>query len=295
MRVPGSSANLGPAYDAMGMALGLYDEVEVEVVTSGPSVEVEVEGFGAQTLPRDESHLVVQALRAALDRVGAQQPSLRLRCVNGIPHGRGVGSSAAAAVTGVLAARVLLAEQEALDDQLALELATAMEGHPDNASASLLGGVTLGWMDDGVPQAIRVDPSPQLDIVLAIPDTKLATVKARRMIPTQLPHADATFNVGRAALLVEAISRRPDLLLPATADRMHQNYRAEAMPATAQLIADLRAAGLAATVSGAGPCVLVQDGEPGLLTRVQTAAGNRDGWRFLAPGICRDGGVTTVL
>lgn len=295
MRVPGSSANLGPAYDAMGMALGLYDEVEVEVVTSGPSVEIEVEGFGAQTLPRDESHLVVQALRAALDRVGAQQPSLRLRCVNGIPHGRGVGSSAAAAVTGVLAARVLLAEQEALDDQLALELATAMEGHPDNASASLLGGVTLGWMDDGVPQAIRVDPSPQLDIVLAIPDTKLATVKARRMIPTQLPHADATFNVGRAALLVEAISRRPDLLLPATADRMHQNYRAEAMPATAQLIADLRAAGLAATVSGAGPCVLVQDGEPGLLTRVQTAAGNRDGWRFLAPGICRDGGVTTVL
>ena len=295
MKVPGSSANLGPAYDAMGLALGVYDEVEVEVVAGGPTVTLDVEGVGAAALPRDETHLVVRALRAALDRVGAEQPSLRLRCRNGVPHGRGLGSSAAAAVTGVLAARVLLADAAALDDQVALEVATALEGHPDNASASLLGGVTLGWMDDGTPHAIRVEPAQALDVVVAVPDTTLATVKARRMIPTEIPHEDATFNVGRAALLVEAVSRRPDLLLPATADRMHQNYRAEAMPDSARLIADLRAAGLAATVSGAGPSVLVQGSGAGLLARVEDAAGGRPGWTFLAPGIDRDGGVTTVL
>lgn len=295
VRVPGSSANLGPAYDVMGLALGVHDEAEVEVVGSGPTVTVQVDGYGADNLPRDESHLVVRALRAALDRVGAGQPSLRLHCRNGVPHGRGIGSSAAAAVTGVLAARSLLADAEALDDQLALELATALEGHPDNASASLFGGITLGWMDDGVPQAIRVEPHADLDVVVAVPAGTLPTIRARRMIPAEIPHVDATFNVGRAALLVEAVSRRPELLLPATADRMHQNYRAEAMPGTAQLVAQLRAQGLAATVSGAGPSVLVQGPGPELSQRVRTVCADRPGWTFLSPGIDRVGGLVTVL
>lgn len=295
VKVPGSSANLGPAYDAMGLALGVHDEAWIEVVRSGPTVTLDVEGYGAAHLPRDESHLVVRALRAALDRIGSEQPSLRLHCRNGVPHGRGIGSSAAAAVTGVLAARVLLADAAALDDQVALEVATALEGHPDNASASLLGGITLGWMDDGVPQAIRVEPHEGLDVVVAIPDTTLPTVRARRMIPTEIPHEDATFNVGRAALLVEAVSRRPGLLLAATADRMHQDYRAAAMPDTAGLIAELRAAGIAATVSGAGPSVLVQGPGHGLLAGVQAVGGGRPGWTFLTPGIDRDGGVITVL
>lgn len=295
VKVPGSSANLGPAYDAMGLALGVHDEVRVEIAGSGPTVTLDVEGYGATTLPRDESHLVVRALRAALDRIGSEQPSLRLHCRNGVPHGRGIGSSAAAAVAGVLAARVLLADAAALDDQVALEIATALEGHPDNASASLLGGITLGWMDEGVPQAIRVEPHEDLDVVVAIPDTTLPTVRARRMIPTEIPHEDAIFNVGRAALLVEAVSRRLGLLLPATADRMHQNYRAEAMPDTAGLIADLRAAGIAATVSGAGPSVLVQGPAAGLSAAVQAVSAGRPGWTLLTPGIDRDGGVVTVL
>jgi homoserine kinase len=292
--VPATSANLGPGFDALGLALELRDEVRVQLAADGePAVTVEVVGEGAATLPRDASHLVVRAALAAFEDVGVAAPRLRLHCTNRIPHGRGLGSSAAAVVAGVLAARALAG---AVDDEgraAALAVSTAIEGHPDNAAAALLGGLTIAWDDDG-PRAVRVDPSPRLRATVLVPDVELATTTARGLLPATVPHADAAHAAGRSALLVEALTRRPDLLLPATEDRLHQAQRAPAMPATADLVARLRAGGLAAVVSGAGPSVLVlsdgadSDGHAG----IEGLLGSElSGWRVL-PLRLADGGAT---
>lgn len=288
VRVPGSSANLGPGYDSVGLALGFHDEVEL-TATSSDGVEVSVEGEGAGRVGTGEDHLVVRAVRATLDRVGATQAGLVLRCRNGVPHGRGIGSSAAAVVAGVVAVRGLLEQPELLDDVTALEVASDLEGHPDNASASLLGAMTVGWSGPGGARAVRVEPHPDLVAVVAVPGGELSTARARAMLPGLVPHADAAFTAGRAALLVEAVTRRPELLLAATQERLHQAYRAPAMPATATLVEQLRSAGLAAVVSGAGPSVLVLGSSDDVERRVRAAADAT--WRVLVPGIDGDGAV----
>lgn len=253
--VPATSANLGPGFDALGLALSLRDEVRVRLEpASAPEVTVHVEGEGAGSVPRDASHRVVRALHATYDRLGIPRPHLTMSCTNRIPHGRGLGSSAAAAVAGVLAARAL--SGAALDTEVALALATGLEGHPDNAAACLLGGLTIAWTDRSGTHAVRMETAPGVRAVVFVPSTELSTDTARGLLPATVPHADAAHAAGRAALLVEALTRRPDLLLPATEDRLHQGYRAPAMPATAGLVDALRAAGVAAVVSGAGPSVL---------------------------------------
>jgi len=263
VRVPATSANLGPGFDALGLALARYDVLEVRALASD-EVVVDVEGEGAGEVPGDASHLVVQALRTALEVAGAPQTGLRLSCVNRIPHGRGLGSSAAAVVAGIVAARALVADPSVLDDDVALGLATALEGHPDNAAPALLGGATVAWRDGSAgasaqrdARAVRLDVHPDLRATVLVPSARLATSRARGVLPERVPHADAAFNVGRAALLVEALTRRPDLLLAATEDRLHQAYRADVMPSSFELVRALRSEGLAATVSGAGPTVLV--------------------------------------
>jgi homoserine kinase len=293
--VPATSANLGPGFDSLGLALGLTDEVHVTV--TGDEVRVEMQGEGADELPTGEDHLVVRALRAALDEAGCEQPAgLLLRCHNRLPHGRGLGSSASAAVAGVLAARGLLRTEDtvdhvgALDDVTALRVATSLEGHPDNAAAALLGGLTIAWTDEGGAVAVRVNPHPELAPVVLVPDYRLATSKARAALPGTVPHRDAAFNAARSALLVEALSRRPDLLVPATEDRLHQQQRGPAMPQTLALVEELRSHGLAAVVSGAGPSVLV-------LTTAALVGGAAEtarrcapaGWQVLCPGIARRG------
>ncbi len=289
--VPGSSANLGPGYDCIGLALAVHDVVLVRA-RAEPGAEVHVEGQGAGQIASGEPNLVVRSVRAALARVGAPQPGLVVRSRNGVPHGRGVGSSAAAVVAGVVAARGLLERPGLLDDVTALEVATDLEGHPDNAAASLLGGITVGWTGSGGARAVRVEPHPDLACVVAVPDAELSTARARAMLPATVPHADAAFTAGRAALLVEALSRRPDLLLPATEDRLHQAYRAPAMPDAATATGLLRSQGLAAVVSGAGPSLLVLGTvADGLAARV---AGLLPGWQVLDPGIDRDGAVLVV-
>jgi homoserine kinase len=282
VRVPASSANLGPGYDAVGLALGIVDEVEVTATEPGSGVSVEVEGEGAGTVPDDEEHLVVRSLRAALARAGVRrQPGLRLRCRNAVPHGRGLGSSATAVVSGVVAARAVLADPDDLSEADVVDLASAIEGHPDNAAACLLGGMTLGWSQDGAWRAVRLEPHADVLATVCIPDAELATARARAMLPDKVSHSDAAFTAGRAALLVEAVTRSPDLLMPATADRLHQDHREPAMPPTLALVRRLREAGLAAVVSGAGPSVLV------LTTRDREAdvAPVAAGWRVVQPGI----------
>jgi homoserine kinase len=261
VRTPSSSANLGPGYDTLGLGLGLYDDVTAEVV-GDEGLTVTVEGVGAEDVPRDESHLVVRSLRAVFDTLGLDQPGLRVHCVNRIPHARGLGSSSAAIVGGITAARALLTApgtvaplgEARFDDAAALRLATRLEGHPDNVAAALLGGLTIAWMDEGEARAIRLDVETQ--VVAFVPQEGVSTEVARGLIPAHVPHADAARNAGRAALLVAALDGRPELLFDATEDRLHQAYRAPAMPDSYALVEALRGDGVPAIVSGAGPTVL---------------------------------------
>lgn len=255
VRVPATSANLGPGYDSMGMALAMYDQIDARAV-AGPT-RVTVKGQGEGQLPEGEEHLVVQALRVALEAVGAPQVGVHLNCVNTIPHGRGLGSSASAIVAGMLLARSFLAEPEVLDDQRILQLATQMEGHPDNVAPTIFGGATISWMADGTACATRIPVANGLVTTAFVPGFRLATSKARKMLPAKVPHADAAFQAGRAALLVAALADRPELLCAATEDRLHQDYREPAMPASVGLVRWLRDEGYPAVVSGAGPTVLV--------------------------------------
>ncbi|WP_371676652.1 homoserine kinase [Streptomyces sp. NBC_01276] len=255
VRVPASSANLGPGFDALGLALGLYDDVVVRVADSG--LNIDIAGEGADTLPRDESHLLVRSMRTAFDLLGGQPRGLEVVCANRIPHGRGLGSSSAAICAGIVAARAVTIGGEArLDDAALLELATEIEGHPDNVAACLLGGFTLAWMDGGGAKAIRMDPAGSIVPVVFVPSKPVLTETARGLLPRTVPHVDAAVNAGRAGLLVEAMTRRPEFLLPATEDRLHQDYRSPAMPESVALVGRLRADGIPAVISGAGPTVL---------------------------------------
>jgi homoserine kinase len=258
--VPGSTGNVGPGYDSLGLALGHYDDLAVTV--TGGGLEFELHGEGSASVPRSAEHLVVRAMRAAFRAAGVEElPGLRLEATNRIPHGRGMGSSASAVVAGVLAANALLPAGRALDDRRLLQVAAAMEGHPDNVAPSLYGGLVISWTDaDGyrsAPVTVHEDVVP----VVAIPDFEVPTRLARSLLPATVPHHDAAVNAGRTALLVEALTRRPELLLPATEDRLHQPYRASAMPPSARLMAELRERGLPAMISGAGPTVLVLAGD----------------------------------
>ncbi len=260
VRAPATSANLGPGFDSVGLALARYDQVRARVGPAG--LQVRVSGAGAGELATDERHLVVRAMRAAFDALGGQPPGLELDCVNQIPHGRGLGSSAAAIVSGIELARGLVVDgRSRLGDADALVLATGIEGHPDNVAACLLGGLSIAWLADGRARAVQAATPEQLAAggscpVLFVPAEQSRTEVARAALPEQVPHADAAFNAGRAALLVPALTGRPELLLPATEDRLHQGYRAAAMPASAGLVAALRARGIAAAISGAGSAVL---------------------------------------
>jgi homoserine kinase len=291
VRVPATSANLGPAFDSAGLALALYDDVVVRVADAG--LAVDVAGEGADTLPRDKRHLVVKALRAAFDVLGGQPRGLEVVCANRIPQARGLGSSSAAIVAAVVAARSLvLGGEDVLDDDASLRLATQLEGHPDNVAACLRGGLTFAWTSaDGV-QVRRFDVHPSVSPVAFVPTTKASTKKVRGMLPETVPHADAAANSARAALLALALTRDPSLLLDATEDRLHQSYRAPAMPRSASLVEGLRRSGVPAVVSGAGPTVLAL-ASPGTVEAV-TAKVPR-GWEALPLAVDAAGAAQVPL
>jgi homoserine kinase len=292
VRVPATSANLGPGFDALGLALSLYDDVVVRV-TDEPGLTVDVAGMGAATVARNARNLVVRAMRAAFDRIGGKPRGLEVVCANRIPHGRGLGSSAAAIVAGIEAARgLVVGAAERFDDDAALALATELEGHPDNVAACLRGGLSLSWQGPAGPRAISLDVDDALAPVAFVPGSSSSTKATRKLLPEHVPHDDATAQAARSALLVEALRRRPDLLLQATEDRLHQPYRAEAMPRTAALLDELRAAGVAAVVSGAGPTVLA------LTTAAERAdvlRFERRGWSALPLDVDREGAVLLPL
>lgn len=272
VRVPATSANLGPGFDAFGLALTLYDELTV--TPGGSGVTVEVVGPGEGEVALDESHLVVRAIRAGLESLGAGVPGFTLRCENRIPHGRGLGSSSAAIVGGLAAAYGLTGTP--LDRDQVVSLAHQLEGHPDNVAASALGGFTIAWTEGETGRAVRLDPVEGLSAVAYVPQTRVLTKAARGLLPDVVPHGDAAANAGKAALLVAALTNRPDLLMTATEDRLHQEYREPAMPESLALVQKLRGSGLPAVISGAGPTVLVLGGPGG--TSAASAPEPPDGW-----------------
>ncbi|MEU7531609.1 homoserine kinase [Saccharothrix sp. NPDC042600] len=256
--VPASTANLGSGFDALGMALGLHDEVEFEVVPAG--LAVEVTGEGAGSVPGDESHLVVRAFRAACSLRSVNVPGLVLRCRNAIPHARGLGSSSAAVVAGIAAGYALAGHEL---DTTALQLAAEFEGHADNAAAAMFGGVAVAWTQGDRFRAVRLEAHPALRPVVLVPAVESSTKTTRGLLPATVPHADAAFAAGRSALAVHALTADPSLLLDALDDRLHEPYREPAWPATFALVRALREAGVPAAVSGAGPTVLAlpEDGK----------------------------------
>jgi homoserine kinase len=248
--VPASSANLGPGFDAFGLALGLRDELRAEEIATG--LEIIVAGQGADEVPRDASHVVVQAMEAAFAHLGERPTGLRLSCTNVIPHARGLGSSSAAIVAGLALAGELVGTP--LDKDVMFALAARIEGHPDNVAAAVHGGFTIAWNEPSGPQVVRLDAD--VPVTVFVPPVQVSTNSARRLLPARVPHADAAFNAGRAALVVAALQGRPELLWAATEDALHQGYRAEAMPISYEFVQELRATGIPAVISGAGPTVL---------------------------------------
>jgi homoserine kinase len=347
VRVPATSANLGPGFDAFGLALAMYDQVEARV--TGGGLAVTVRGEGEETATAGERHLVVRAMRAAFGAMGGQPDGIALRCTNVIPHGRGLGSSAAAVVAGILAARALVADgADRLPGAGVLRLAVDLEGHPDNVAACLAGGLTVAWRpqmagagaagagaagagmagngaagatgagaglvpgadvvpanggqaDDGPAggepaggpvHLLRLDVLGAVTAVACVAPIAMATHEARLALPASVPHADAAANAARSALLLAALTSDPAVLFDATEDYLHQRYRSAAMPQTADLLARLRRAGVAAVVSGSGPSILalgLAGEQPGLAVVDSIARETGIAWRVTPLKVDRQG------
>ena len=299
VRVPASSANLGPGFDSVGCALGVWDSCRA-TVTEERGLVVTVEGEGADAVPLDATHLVNRAMQVAWAELGVEAPAgLRLECRNEVPHGRGMGSSATAIVTGIVGARALHDVSRGLDAEdvdlaFANSLASRLEGHPDNASASVHGGVTLSWSDDeqASTTTVHLPVHPGIEPVVFVPGAQLSTARARSVLPLQVRLADAAANSARAALLAHALTTAPEHLLAATRDWLHQEARRPSYAASMALVDALRAAGHAAVISGAGPSVLVLS----VRDRVDDVRAHGEaGWRVLTPGIPDRGAQVRVV
>ncbi|WP_134429703.1 homoserine kinase [Mycobacterium ulcerans] len=296
--VAASSANLGPGFDSLGLALSLYDEIVLETTDSG--LEVVVEGEGAGQVPLNSEHLVVRAIQHGLRAVGVSAAGLIVRCRNDIPHSRGLGSSASAVVGGLAAVNGLVSQAGwvPLSDQKLIQLSSEFEGHPDNAAAAVLGGAVVSWIercgDRADYSAVQLDLHPDIHLFSAIPEVRSSTAETRVLLPDLVSHDDARFNISRAALLVVALTQRPDLLMAATEDVLHQPQRASAMPASAEYLQLLRRHKVAATLSGAGPALIALTTNPDLppeaveygaangFTITAMTAGDRVRWK---PGV----------
>jgi homoserine kinase len=280
VQVPASSANLGPGFDSFGLALGMHDRYVAQILDDA-GLDIDVTGEGADEVPRTDKNLLVKAMYKGFDFLGGKPKGIAVRALNVIPHGRGLGSSASAIVGGLSLARALvLTGIDKMNDEKLLQLATEMEGHPDNVAAALYGNAVVAWQEDhhgkSVAQAISLNVDTRIRAIAFIPSTAMATAKARKMLPETIPHRDAAQNSANSALLVHALTLRPDLLFRATQDFLHQSYRSEAMPASFALLTKLRGAGVAAFISGAGPTVLaLHTGSESDVAELIRAAGNK--------------------
>ncbi len=288
VQVPATSANLGPGFDCFGLALDLHDRYVAQILDE-PGLDLDVAGEGAQTLPLNDKNLLIKAMNKGFDFLGGKPKGIAVRALNVVPHGRGLGSSASAIIGGLVLARALvLTGTDKMSDQVLLDLATQMEGHPDNVAAALYGGATIAWQEDHhgklVSQVLPLTVDSRIRAVAFIPNSELSTSKARKLLPENISHADAAANSARSALLSQALTNRPDLLFRATEDFLHQEFRESAMPKSLKLMRTLRKAGVASFISGAGPTVLtLHTSDQSELEELMRAAG--DGFEAKSLGI----------
>ena len=278
VRVPATAANLGPGFDCFGLALELCNEL---VIDSGGPPGVAWEGEGADELPTDGSDLIGRVMSVVAGRMSLPLAPLSRRGRNRIPLERGLGSSSAAAIAGVVAASAMLDLGIDADPLSVFAMAAEIEGHPDNVAAAVFGGFTIA-LDDGTVQ--RLEPHPDLRPALIVPDLRMPTAAARAVLPEMVPRSDAISNVARAAIEVEALTREPSLLSRALADRLHEDVRLASMPEVADVVAALRRDHVPVCVSGAGPSLVVferPDRPPITLETLGVSAS----WRILRPGV----------
>jgi homoserine kinase len=279
IQVPATSANLGPGFDSLGLALGMHDRYVAQILDD-PGLDIDISGEGADVLPRSDKNLLVKAMYRGFKFLGGEPKGVAIRALNVIPHGRGLGSSASAIIGGLMLARsMVLTGEDKMSNEDLLNLATEMEGHPDNVAAALFGSATIAWTEDQrgkkIARAVQIHVDPRISAIAFIPEGAVATSKARKLLPETIVHADAASNTTRGELLVHALASRPDLLFIATEDFIHQKFRQEAMPKSFALLNKLRAAGVAAFISGAGPTVLaLHTGDANEIAELQRAAGS---------------------
>jgi len=254
VRIPASTANLGPGFDCLALALGLYNTVEMTLLEPGGELRLDIEGEGASRLSADSSNLIFRAADAARETIGHEPHGLMIKANNGVPLGSGMGSSAAATVAGLAAANALWDGPLSRSDLL--RLAYRIEGHPDNAAAALFGGLTMVSAVEDELMHTTIDVPP-LKVAIALPNVRLSTADAREALPKNVPLKDAVFNIGRAAFVVQSLQRGDyEMLGWAMADKLHQPYRRKLIPGFEAAVTAARAAGAAAVVlSGAGPSV----------------------------------------
>lgn len=255
VRVPATTANLGAGFDCVGLAFDWYDELVLHLDES-PGLTIEVTGEGAGQVPLDERHLVADAILKGLAAFGSPRPGMRLVCQGTIPHSRGLGSSAAAIVAGFALAWAVAYPGRPLDLGELTRLGTREEGHPDNVGAAVYGGAILAWSRKEQVSLIELGLPQGFGAIAYVPAEECKTAQARSVLPDMVPRLDAVTQAITAAMLPVALTQRPDLLLEATDDRLHQRYRAALMPTSYELMERLRAAGVPAAISGAGPTVL---------------------------------------
>ena len=295
--VPASSANLGPGFDALGLALGLYNEIEVH---ESDRVTLTIEGEGADQLAPNERNVVARAVRAAYEAAGRPFRGCAIACVNRIPLARGLGSSAAAWVGGLVAGNALLGSP--LDQSALLVLAARAEGHPDNVAAALLGGLTVAYGGPEGARALSLPVPPGLRFIVLVPEVSMPTAEARAILPQFVPRADAVFNVQRVALLLASLQAgRVDLLPAALEDRLHEPYRLRLFPWMTEVTTAARAAGaLGCVLSGAGPSLLAVapgDAEAADVSRAMQQALDRAGVKGTARSLAVDthGAVSRIV
>ncbi len=292
VQVPATSANLGPGFDCLGLALTMNDRYMAQVMDEA-GVDIDVTGEGADAVPTNDKNLVIKAMYKGFDFLGGRPRGIALRQLNVIPHGRGLGSSAAAIVGGLALARALvLGGNERMSNEDMLNIANEMEGHPDNVAAAIYGSANIAWQESQrghvIAQSLNIEVDPRIGVLAFVPSTELSTSKARKMLPESIPHQDAVRNSINTAVLVQALQHRPDLLLAATEDYLHQGYRQDAMPQSFALMTKLRKAGVAAFISGAGPTVLVlHTGGESEAAELQRAAGEK--FQMIPLGVSRAG------
>ena len=256
VRVPGTSANCGPGFDSLGLACDIYNDLEL-TLTTGPGLEIEMSGEGAENIPCDERNICWQSVQLLLDRAGVTEfKGARIHMLNRVPLSRGLGSSATAIVAGLKAANVIIGNR--YNRHELLQFANEIEGHPDNVAPAIYGGFTINTVTEGHVECFSLMPKLRLELVVAVPDFPLSTRKAREVLPEKVTRQEAVYNISRAAMLAAALVRGNERFLKtAFDDALHQPYRAALIPGMYEVFRAAREAGaIGANLSGAGPCLI---------------------------------------